>query len=81
MENTACSIHEACLLLGCLTIDFLLLSAILCCGDMFTGPLPSNGSIRHNMITGPPGWGLDARLTALLCKEFIVAKSKEVETG
>jgi hypothetical protein len=29
---------------------------------------------------GPLGWGLDARLTALLCKKKTVAKSKEVET-
>jgi hypothetical protein len=31
---------------------------------------------------GPPGGGLHARLTTLLCKkQNIVAKSKEVETG
>jgi hypothetical protein len=41
-ENTACIVDEACLLLGCLEIDVLLLSAIVCCGDMLTGPLPSN---------------------------------------
>jgi hypothetical protein len=29
----------------------------------------------------PPGWGLDARLTTLLCKTIIVAKCKEEETG
>jgi hypothetical protein len=28
---------------------------------------------------GPPGWGLDARLTTLLCKK-IVTKSKDVKT-
>jgi hypothetical protein len=48
MENTACIVDEACLLLSCLITDVLLLSAILCCGGMFTGPLPSNGMIRHN---------------------------------
>jgi hypothetical protein len=32
-------------------------------------------------VFGPPGWGLDARLTTLLCKRIIVAKSKEVKTG
>jgi hypothetical protein len=26
-------------------------------------------------------WGLDARLTTLLCKKIIVTKSKEVKTG
>jgi hypothetical protein len=31
---------------------------------------------------GPSGWGLDARLTNLLCKKkSAVAKSKEVKTG
>jgi hypothetical protein len=30
---------------------------------------------------GPPGWGLDARLTALFCKQIIVTKSKDVKTG
>jgi hypothetical protein len=30
---------------------------------------------------GPPGWGLGARLTILLCKRKKVATSKEVETG
>jgi hypothetical protein len=30
---------------------------------------------------GRPGWGLDARLTTLLCKKIIVAKSKEVKTA
>jgi hypothetical protein len=29
----------------------------------------------------PPGSGLDARLTTLLCKKNSVAKSKEVITG
>jgi hypothetical protein len=27
----------------------------------------------------PPGWGLDAVLTTLLCKKIIVAKSKKSE--
>jgi hypothetical protein len=27
------------------------------------------------------GWGLDARLTTLLCIDFIIAKYKEVKTG
>jgi hypothetical protein len=43
-------VDEASLPLGCLAIDILLLSAIVCCLDMFTGPLPSNGSIRHSMV-------------------------------
>jgi hypothetical protein len=30
---------------------------------------------------GPPTWGLDARQSTLLCKQIIVAKSKEVKTG
>jgi hypothetical protein len=29
---------------------------------------------------GPPGWGLDARLTTLPVQKIIVAKSKEVKT-
>jgi hypothetical protein len=29
----------------------------------------------------PPGLGLDARPTTLLCKRSIVAKSKEMKTG
>jgi hypothetical protein len=48
-ENTAFTVDEACLPLGCLTINILLLSAMVCCGDMFTGPLPSYESIRHNI--------------------------------
>jgi hypothetical protein len=31
--------------------------------------------------SGPPGWGLDARLTTLLCKKNIFPKSKEVKSG
>jgi hypothetical protein len=30
---------------------------------------------------GPPGWGLDARLTTLRCKIITLEKSKEVKTG
>jgi hypothetical protein len=48
-RKTGCIVEETCLPLGCLAIDVLLLSSIVCCGDMFTGPLPSNGSIRHNI--------------------------------
>jgi hypothetical protein len=33
-----------------------------------------------NIGTGQAGWGLDARLTTLLYKKNIVAKSKEVKT-
>jgi hypothetical protein len=32
IENTACVVEEACLPLGCVAIDVLLLSAIVCCG-------------------------------------------------
>jgi hypothetical protein len=39
----------------------------------------SQGGI--NTETGPPGWGLDARLATLFFKKYIVAKSKEVKTG
>jgi hypothetical protein len=42
-----CIVDEACLPLGCLAIDVLLLSNMVCCGDMFTGPLPSNGSMSQ----------------------------------
>jgi hypothetical protein len=48
-ENTACIVEEACSPLGCLAIKVLFLSGIVCRGDMFTGPLPNNGSIRHNI--------------------------------
>jgi hypothetical protein len=41
-RKTACIVDEVCLPLGCLTIEVLLLSAIVCCGGMFTGPLPNN---------------------------------------
>jgi hypothetical protein len=51
-ENTASTVDEACLQLGCLAIDVLLLSVIVCCKDMFTGPLPSNGSIIPYMVRG-----------------------------
>jgi hypothetical protein len=47
-KNTACIVDEACLPLGCLAIDVLLLSAIVCCWDMFAGPLRRNGQIRNN---------------------------------
>jgi hypothetical protein len=30
---------------------------------------------------GSPAWGLVTRLTTLLCKKIIVAKSKEVKPG
>jgi hypothetical protein len=33
-RKTTCIIDEACLPLGCVAIDVLLLSAIVCCGDM-----------------------------------------------
>jgi hypothetical protein len=40
-ENTAWTVEEACLPLGCLAIDVI--SLLLCvAGVMFTGPLPSN---------------------------------------
>jgi hypothetical protein len=32
-------------------------------------------------VPDPLAWGLDARLTTLLCKKSIVAKSKELKTG
>jgi hypothetical protein len=41
-RKTACTVEEACLQLSCLAIDILLLSIIVCCEGMFTGPLPSN---------------------------------------
>jgi hypothetical protein len=41
-ESTACIVEEPCLQLRCLAIDVLLLSAIMCWGDMFRGPLPRN---------------------------------------
>jgi hypothetical protein len=49
-QKTTWIVDEACLPVGCLGIYILLLSAIVCCGDMFIGPLPSNGSIRHSII-------------------------------
>jgi hypothetical protein len=53
-ENPTYTVDEACLQLGCHARDVLLLSATVFYGDMFTGPLHSNGSIRHNMkITRP----------------------------
>jgi hypothetical protein len=30
---------------------------------------------------GPPGWGLGARLTILLCKKIIISKSKDMKAG
>jgi hypothetical protein len=30
---------------------------------------------------GPPGWGLETRLTTLLCKRITVVKSRDVKTG
>jgi hypothetical protein len=38
----------------------------------------SSHKTKSENLYGPPGWGLDARLTTLLCKN-IVAKSKEVK--
>jgi hypothetical protein len=38
------------------------------------------GSPRYS-VPGLPDWGLDTRLTTLLCKKTTVAKSKEVESG
>jgi hypothetical protein len=40
-ENAACIVEKACLPLCCTEINFLL-SAMTCCGDIFTGPLLSN---------------------------------------
>jgi hypothetical protein len=49
-ENTDFTVHKTRLPLGCLAIYVLLLTAIVYCGDMFTGPLPSSGMIHHIML-------------------------------
>jgi hypothetical protein len=41
----------------------------------------STFSAKIRILVDPPGWGLDARLTTLLCKKVAVTKSKEVKTG
>jgi hypothetical protein len=41
---------------------------------------PAAGGHKYTGL-GPSDWGLDARLTTLLCKKNTVAKSKVTETG
>jgi hypothetical protein len=48
-ENTT-YVKEACLLIRCLAVDVLLLRALTPLGNVFTGSLPSNGSMRHNIL-------------------------------
>jgi hypothetical protein len=51
-ENTACIVEEACLPLGCLAIDVLLLSAIVCCGGILLARcLVMSYNIRYWDIT------------------------------